>query len=99
MDSIKRFNDSEISERMTSIPTWSWENDALHRVIKFPDFVTAFGFMSAVALRAEKMNHHPDWSNVYATVSISLSTHDVGGISAKDFELARALDELAARFE
>jgi 4a-hydroxytetrahydrobiopterin dehydratase len=66
-----------------------------HREFAFPDFVSAFGFMASAALVAERMNHHPDWSNVYGTVKVALSTHDAGGITASDLELSAAMDELA----
>ena len=68
----------------------------LHREFEFAGFVEAFGFMSRVALLAEKMDHHPNWSNVYNRVVIDLSTHDVGGLSARDFELAGRIDQLLA---
>jgi 4a-hydroxytetrahydrobiopterin dehydratase len=67
----------------------------LERRLRFADFQTAFGFMTSVALAAEQMNHHPEWFNVYATVRIQLTTHDAGGISAKDLHLAERVDALA----
>lgn len=75
--------------------TFSHEPDRLGKVFKFADFSSAFAFMARVALLAEKQDHHPDWSNSYNTVSITLSTHSVGGLSEKDFVLARAIDTLA----
>ena len=74
------------------------ERDAVRRVFKFADFKTAWAFMSAAALKAEQMDHHPEWSNVYSTVDVVLTTHDVGGVSAKDIELAEFMDDLAAKF-
>jgi 4a-hydroxytetrahydrobiopterin dehydratase len=68
----------------------------LTRIFRFPDFVGAFAFMSACALVAEKLNHHPDWSNVYATVTVALTTHDAGGLTELDFKLAREMDRLAS---
>lgn len=74
---------------------WKEENNALKREFKFKNFVEAWAFMSKVALIAEKMNHHPSWSNEYNTVKITLSTHDQGDIiTEKDRELAKAIDEL-----
>lgn len=70
---------------------WCLQNGKLHREFKFPDFVSAFAFMTRVALLAERANHHPEWSNVYNTVVIDLTTHDAGGISPKDFDLAREI--------
>lgn len=69
--------------------------DALVRSYRFGDFVEAFGFMARVALVAEKLDHHPEWSNVYRTVEVLLTTHDAGGLTALDLELARAMDRLA----
>ena len=71
-----------------SLPDWSVVDGKLHREYKFPDFTHAFGFMAAVATVAEKMDHHPDWSNVYKRVTVDLSTHDAGGITELDFQLA-----------
>ena len=68
--------------------------DAIAKTYRFGNFVAAFGFMTRAALWAEKLNHHPEWSNVYKTVEVTLSTHDVGGLSMKDIELARRMDSL-----
>ena len=74
---------------------WKEENNKLTRKFEFDDFVTAFGFMTQVAIIAEKMNHHPNWSNVYNEVTIELSTHDAGNIvTDKDRKLAEAIDKL-----
>ncbi|MEQ8245556.1 4a-hydroxytetrahydrobiopterin dehydratase [Fulvivirga sp.] len=78
---------------------WKEENNTLVKSFKFKDFVTAFGFMSSVAIVAEKMNHHPNWSNVYNTVSFQLNTHDAGDIvTDKDHKLAAAIDDIAKNF-
>ena len=78
---------------------WKEENNTLNKSFKFKDFVTAFGFMSSVAIMAEKMNHHPNWSNVYNSVSFQLNTHDAGDIvTDKDHKLASAIDEIAQNF-
>ena len=69
--------------------------DAIHKTYKFADFTEAFGFMTRAAIWAEKWNHHPEWFNVYNTVEITMSTHDVGGLSALDVKLARKFDGLA----
>jgi 4a-hydroxytetrahydrobiopterin dehydratase len=74
---------------------WSLKNAKLHRQFQFKTFVEAFGFMSSVALIAESLGHHPEWFNVYNSVTVDLTTHDVGGISDKDIELARRMNELA----
>ena len=79
------------------IPDWTTEpsRDAITRTFVFADFVQAFGFMSQVALVAERMDHHPEWSNVYKTVNVLLTTHDDKGLTRKDVELARSMDRIA----
>jgi 4a-hydroxytetrahydrobiopterin dehydratase len=76
---------------------WSEEpkRDAITKTFVFADFVEAFGFMTKAALVAERMDHHPEWSNVYKTVNVLLTTHDAGGLTMKDVELARAMDAAA----
>jgi 4a-hydroxytetrahydrobiopterin dehydratase len=73
------------------------ERDIVQKTFKFPDFKTAWGFMSSVALKAEAMDHHPEWFNVYNKVDVTLTTHDVDGVSDKDVELAAFMDGLAAK--
>ena len=70
--------------------------DAMRRVFVFKTFSEAFGFMTRIALVAEKMNHHPEWSNVYKTVDVTLATHDAGGLTELDLKLAQAMDRIAA---
>jgi 4a-hydroxytetrahydrobiopterin dehydratase len=82
----------------TTVHAWQLDSGTLSKAFEFKDFITAFGFMSQVALYAEKEGHHPDWSNVYNRVSIQLTTHDVGGISAKDFMLAEIIEALAGHY-
>lgn len=82
----------EIATRLAELDGWSHINSALHKRFEFEDFVAAFGWMSKVALHAEKMNHHPDWKNVYNSVDVALSTHDAGGITDLDFALAAKMD-------
>jgi 4a-hydroxytetrahydrobiopterin dehydratase len=76
---------------------WALAAGKLSKQFRFADFVGAFGFMSSAALVAERMNHHPEWFNVYGTVRVDLVTHDVNGISERDFALARAMDAIAAQ--
>ena len=78
-------------------PAWTWDpsRDAIHRVFRFRDFVTAFGFMARVALAAERASHHPEWLNVYDRVEITLTTHDAGGLTSLDLTLAAEIDALA----
>lgn len=74
---------------------WQLQDDSLHTQWKFKDFVQAMAFMNAVAEVAERMNHHPEWSNVYNRVNVRLTTHDSGGLTQLDFALAQAMDSLA----
>ena len=78
----------------SELPAWQRVDNTLQRDFLFRDFVEAFGFMSRVALLAEQRNHHPEWSNVYNRVSITLTTHDTGGLSDLDVDMARAIDAL-----
>ena len=86
---------SQIENQISDLSGWTVQDEKLHKQYQFNSFVEAFGFMSSVALVAESMNHHPDWSNVYNRVTIDLNTHDSGGISSLDFEFAKGADEIA----
>lgn len=81
----------------TRVPHWDLRVDSLHRTFTFADFGEAFAFMTRVALIAEKMDHHPDWRNVYNRVEITLSTHDAGGVTGLDFEMAGKMDGVAGK--
>lgn len=85
------------AESLASIPDWSQVEgrDAISRKFKFGSFNAAFGFMSQVALKAEKMDHHPEWFNVYGQVDVTLSTHSAGGVTELDIKLAKFMDKLA----
>ena len=89
-----KLSDAEVKERLARVPRWELRGGKLHRDFTFPGFVEAFGFMARVALLAESRNHHPDWSNAWNKVSIDLVSHDVGGLSQRDFDLATAIDAL-----
>jgi 4a-hydroxytetrahydrobiopterin dehydratase len=91
----KRLTDDQRASLGATVPGWTpaLDKDAIRREFKFADFNAAWGFMSRVALMAEKMDHHPDWSNVWNTVRIELSTHDVGGLSDNDIRLAQAINK------
>lgn len=83
----------DIQQRLqTRISDWSLRDGKLYRSIQFPDFATAFGFMTQIAFVAERMDHHPEWLNIYSRVDIWLTTHDVNGISEKDFVLAARIN-------
>ena len=94
----EKLSTSEITSRLSEMDGWSLRDDggAISRSFKFRNFSQAFGFMTECALVAERMNHHPDWSNVYSRVDVVLSTHDVAGITELDFKLARAMDRAFA---
>ena len=83
-----RLQDSEIIDRLKKLPNWEFLDGCLHRSFQFSDFSAAWGFMTRSALAAEKLDHHPDWSNVYNRVTVKLSTHDQGGVTELDFQLA-----------
>ena len=87
-----KLSSEEVSSALASLPGWSVIDGKLHREYKFPDFAHAFGFMAAVATAAEKLDHHPDWLNVYNRVTVDLSTHDVGGITELDLKLAMIME-------
>jgi 4a-hydroxytetrahydrobiopterin dehydratase len=89
-----KFNEQELSTSLKQLSAWEVRNSKLHREFKFADFAHAFGFMSTAAVLIEKMNHHPEWFNVYNRVSVDLTTHDANGITERDVELARLLDSI-----
>jgi 4a-hydroxytetrahydrobiopterin dehydratase len=91
---IAKLSDAEITAQLQSVPQWQLRDGKLWREWRFGNFVEAFGFMTRVALLAERSDHHPEWRNVYNRVEIALTTHDAGGISARDFLLAAAIDAL-----
>ena len=82
-----------------NLKNWTFDKGAIKRELKFKNFVDAFSFMTAIALEAEKMDHHPDWTNVYNTVRIILNTHSAGGVTEKDFKLAEKIDRSYDRYE
>lgn len=84
-----------LDEAVASLDGWTVQDGKLHKEYVFADFVEAFSFMSGAALCAERKNHHPEWFNVYRTVRVDLATHDVGGITTWDVELAREFDAIA----
>ncbi len=89
--------DAELASALSSLPGWSVVSgrSAITKSFKFADFNAAFGFMARVALSAEKLDHHPEWSNVYNRVDITLSTHDAGGVTPLDIKLASLVDQYA----
>ncbi|MPY92821.1 MAG: 4a-hydroxytetrahydrobiopterin dehydratase [Acidimicrobiia bacterium] len=91
----RALTEDELAAALRELPAWEVQDGKLHRELGFADFSEAWGFMSRAALVAEKLDHHPDWSNVWATVVIDLSTHDLGGIGTLDVEFAHRVDALA----
>lgn len=93
---IEQLDESERAAALDALGEWDFDDarDAITRRFLFPDFSAAFGFMARVALLAEQHDHHPEWSNVWNRVDILLTTHDAGGLSARDVKLAKAIDAL-----
>jgi 4a-hydroxytetrahydrobiopterin dehydratase len=90
-----RLDARELEQALAELPGWSLAGGKLHREYRFADFNAAFGFMTRVALEAERLNHHPEWSNVWNRVVVDLVTHDSGGITASDVALARKMEAFA----
>lgn len=86
---------AEVADGLAELVGWEFRAGKLHRELRFVNFSEAWGFMSRVALAAEKLDHHPEWSNVWSEVVIDLTTHDVGGLTSLDLELARRIQRLA----
>ncbi len=89
-----RLSPEKISEELKNLPGWSIKDEKLHRDFEFESFNQAFGFMTRAAMEIEKMNHHPEWFNVYNRLTVDLMTHDAGGITQNDVELAKILNSL-----
>jgi 4a-hydroxytetrahydrobiopterin dehydratase len=89
-----RLTQEDIDEELKNLPGWSIVNEKLHKEFQFVSFNQAFGFMTRAAMEIEKMNHHPEWFNVYNRITVELTTHDAGGITKNDTNLARTLDSL-----
>jgi 4a-hydroxytetrahydrobiopterin dehydratase len=94
---IQKLTSEECARELSQLRDWKAVSgrEAIHRQLKFADFNEAFGFMTRVAIKAQEMNHHPEWSNVYQTVDITLATHEAGGITERDIALARFIDDVA----
>ena len=89
-----RLSSEKISEELKKLPGWSVKDERLHKDFEFESFNQAFGFMTRAAMEIEKMNHHPEWFNVYNRISVDLMTHDAGGITENDIQLAKILNSL-----
>jgi 4a-hydroxytetrahydrobiopterin dehydratase len=95
---MRKLSSPEIQDAVAALPGWTVENGKLHREYRFADFVHAFGFMATCATAIEARNHHPEWFNVWNKVVIDLTTHDAGGITDRDAELAAFLESMAKKF-
>ena len=84
----------ELISLQQELPKWKVQNSRLKRNFNFSNFIEAFGFITKVAMLSEIMNHHPEWSNVYSKVTIELTTHDLGGLTNRDVQLAKEIDDL-----
>jgi 4a-hydroxytetrahydrobiopterin dehydratase len=92
---MKALSAAEVKNLLSAnLKSWSFDGTYISRNFKFSNFINAFAFMTSVALKAEKADHHPDWSNIYNTVNIKLNTHDANGITQLDFDLAADIDKL-----
>ena len=91
---MMKLSQTDIDEELKSLPGWSVVNEKLHKEFQFDSFNQAFGFMTRAAMEIEKMNHHPEWFNVYNKITIELTTHDAGGITKNDINLAKILNSL-----
>ncbi len=93
----QKLSPDALQTALKELPAWSIQNEKLHREYRFPDFAHAFGFMATAAVEIEKRNHHPEWLNVYNRVTVDLTTHDSNGITQKDLDLARLLEQISAK--
>ncbi|WP_369996055.1 4a-hydroxytetrahydrobiopterin dehydratase [Winogradskyella sp.] len=89
-----KLDESTIEKKLLHFPDWEFHNDAIHAEFEFENFKDCFSAMSRIAFECEAQNHHPNWSNVYNVLKISLSTHDAGGVTIKDFKLAEAIEAI-----
>ena len=96
---MQKFSGPELKDALNTLSGWSVVNSKLHKEYKFADLIHAFGFMTTAALAIEKMGHHPEWFNVYNRVTVDLTTHDAQGITQKDVDLAKLLDETAKKLQ
>lgn len=89
-----KLTEDDIEKRLLQYPDWDYYDNALHAEFEFDNFKDCFSAMSRIAFECEALNHHPDWSNVYNVLNISITTHDANGVTAKDFKLAKAIDSI-----
>lgn len=98
-ESYRKLNNEEIDEKLSKLDNWIKENNKIKKSFKFKNFADAFTFMTRVAIEIEKINHHPEWFNLYNKVEVELTTHDIGGISNFDFKLAKIMNDVEKIFQ
>lgn len=91
---MEKMNENEINTALRELQGWSYKNGSITKSFKFKDFKEAFSTMTRIAFECEVQNHHPDWENVYNTLSIALNTHDAGGVTQKDIALAKSIENI-----
>ncbi|MAZ29403.1 MAG: 4a-hydroxytetrahydrobiopterin dehydratase [Cytophagaceae bacterium] len=91
---MKKLTEEQIQEKLQNLDGWEFSDDAIHTSLEFENFKEAFATMARIAFEAEAMQHHPEWTNVYNTLEISLSTHDADGVTEKDFKLAQKIEDI-----
>lgn len=91
---MKKLSEVEINDHLESLEGWTYSDNAIHTSFEFENFKEAFTLMTRIAFEAEAQQHHPEWSNVYNELEISLSTHDAGGVTEKDFKLAKTIEKI-----
>ncbi|MEO1486106.1 MAG: 4a-hydroxytetrahydrobiopterin dehydratase [Bacteroidota bacterium] len=91
---MEKLNTSEIETQLNALDGWSYDSESIHKTYTFSDFKAAFSVMTRIAFECEAMNHHPNWENVYNRLTIHLNTHDAGGVTALDFELAKRIESI-----
>jgi 4a-hydroxytetrahydrobiopterin dehydratase len=93
---MSKLSENQITEQMKNLDGWEYSDNGIHTTIEFQDFKDCFSVMTRIAFEAENLNHHPDWANVYNKLSITLTTHEAGGLTEKDFSLAQIIDDLVS---
>jgi len=93
---MKPLTELQIRSMLQDLTGWEYEENTIHTSFEFKDFKDTFSVMTRIAFEAEQLNHHPAWSNVYNVLHISLSTHDIGGVTTNDFKLAKIIDDLVS---
>lgn len=94
---MAKLTEKEIEESLKNLDGWAYQEGAIEKTFVFANFKEAFSIMARIAFECEAQNHHPDWSNVYKTLNVKLNTHDAGGVTEKDFQLAKTIEEIASK--